>query len=187
MTAVVVAEAVAIALLAVLVAGLLRSHAELADVVRHRLPPPSLPAPAAPLGVALGGAAPPIRGVDPGGGDASVDLASAPVLVAFLTGGCRECARWWAALAGAQGRHLGPAVAVVTPDPSTEPAGALRRIVPADLAVVMSSDAWDAYGVQVASTFVLVTDGVVRAAGRAETWDDLATIVGRAPDLSPGT
>ena len=183
MVALVVIEAVAIALLAVLVFGLLRNQARLSPAPPRIAPLSSPVAAFQPLGC-VGSLAPAISGVDPAG--APVTVAVGPgadtVLLAFLTEGCRECAMWWRTLGAGHRTLLGPSLAVVTPSPSTERAEAVRRIAPAGLFVVMSSETWEAYGVSAASTFVLVEGGQVRAGGRAYTWDDLAGVMATAGD-----
>jgi hypothetical protein len=182
MTAVVVVLTVAVALLGILVFGLLRNQAQILALLRQS---PAAPAAApVPSLLPVGAPAPEVRGTSPTGAPARVDT-DGPVVLAFLTGGCQECARWWAALAHPDPRLSVP-VAVVTPSPSTEPPGALARVAPPGVGVVMATDAWDAYGVQVAGTVVVVAGGRLRAGGRASTWDDLAELLGRAGDLTAG-
>jgi hypothetical protein len=179
----VVIEAVAIALLGVLVFGLLRTQTRRTAAVPGRAPASNTgPAPQ-PLRC-VGAPAPAVAGVDPRGAPVTVAVGPGadPVLLAFLTEGCRECAMWWSALGSARRALLGPSVAVVTPSPSTERPEAVRRVAPAGLPVVMSSDTWEAYGVSAASTFVLVEGGQVRAGGRAYTWDELAAVMAAAGD-----
>lgn len=186
MTALVVAEGVAIALLGILVLGLLRNQGRILEILGEREPASDRQLTTT-LRVGFGGPAPQVAGVTPGGEAAEVDVASGSVLLAFLTEGCRECARWWEVLGNGQGHLLGPLLAVVTPSPATERAGALARVAPPGLPVIMSSEAWETYGVTMASTFVLVNDGRLVAAGRATTWDELAAIVSQSPGLTGGT
>ena len=186
MVAVVVIEAVAIALLAVAVFGLLRSQGRVLAALRDRAPAASPSAATYPL-PSSGAVAPPVVGVDPAGGPVTVAVArgTPPVLLAFLTEGCYECAWWWRALASDHRAIVLPSLAVVTPSPSTERPEGVRRVAPVGIPVVMSSETWEAYGVTVASTFVLVSGGLVRAAGRASTWSDLAAVVARAGEVCP--
>ena len=79
----------------------------------------------------------PISGVDPTGQVVSVVPDGATVY--FLTTWCEPCRPVWAALG--RGRDL-----VVTPDPSTENRRRVAELAPDGVQVVMSSDAWFAYG-----------------------------------------
>jgi hypothetical protein len=146
---------------------------------------------AAPLGpqlplrpAVLGGAAPPIDGVDPAGRPVRVDFpAVAPTLVAFLTSGCGGCQVFWRTLGDpGPARPLlpgDPALVVVTPSPALESSRAVRGRAAPDVVVVMDGDAWLAWGAQGAPWFAVVTGGVVSAEGRAGDWSDLATLVRR--------
>lgn len=199
-TVVVVIEAVAIVLLALAVVAVRRTHAKNVAVLRGgNLPgglsggaPPGAggtrapgvggtPAPPGtddPLSTRLpraGDPAPPLVGVDPRGLPASW-TPSGPAVLAFLTGECLPCRWWWQQLAGPAARLL-PEVVVVTPDPSTDDPAQVAQLAGDELRVVMASDAWAAYGVGGAGTFVAVRDGKVAAAGGAEGWDGLVALV----------
>ena len=198
MGAVVLIEAVAIALLFVIVGGLLRSHADILRAL-HR------------LGVDLDGGvavAPPrsVAGGRPGAGalatgdgraaadltgrsasDEAVRIAVGSVrhdtLLAFLTTGCATCATFWQAL-GAPGLAVpGDArVVIVAHDPAEESVSRVRSMAPRRVPVVMSSAAWEDYGVAYAPYFVYVSgpQGRVLGEGVAGTWDDLTSLLGQA-------
>jgi hypothetical protein len=198
MTALVSVETVLLVLLVVLVAGLLRSHAEilrrlgpgdLADD-EGRIAPPSETAAAA-----EGGIAPPseaARGADHPqpvavtgttvDGDAVTlafeGAASLPTLLAFLTTGCGTCGAFWETLGQ---RRLPPEVqtVIVTRGPDREQRSRLRTLAPDGVPVVMSSQAWGDYRVPGAPYFVLI-DGAVRGEGVATTWQALASLLGDA-------
>src|SRR5947208_2268345 len=146
MTALVSVETVLLVLLVVLVAGLLRSHAE----IMRRLGPvhdaPGVPAvpgvPAARNGDAV--SAPEVAGVTPDGD--AVKLAfegagTAPTLLSFLTSGCGTCAEFWETLG--EGRlPAGVRTVIVTHGPDRERPAKLRSLGPVGIPVVMSSQAW---------------------------------------------
>jgi hypothetical protein len=182
MTAIVSIETVLLVLLVVLVAGLLRSHAE----ILRRLGPdgggspiPPVPAPAAPR---RGGVpAPPLTGSTPGGDALSLSFtgdSGVPTLLAFLTSGCGTCAHFWERLEEAQ-LPLGVQKVIVTKGAETEQPGRLRKLAPAGIPVVMSSQAWHDYAVPGAPYFVLV-DGAVRGEGVATTSAALSSLVSDA-------
>jgi len=111
-------------------------------------------------------------------------MAGAWVVVLFLTSSCYGCRVLWDGMAR-QSPKTSPArgmppVVVVTPSPSTESARTVAGLAPEGLTVVMSSDAWHAYGVTRAPWCVVVAGGVVVADGPAPpTWDGVETL---APD-----
>jgi hypothetical protein len=193
MTALVSVETVLLVLLVLLVAGLLRSHAE----ILRRLGPPGepdgTPQPAAGRALAAGipQPAPGRRGADePAAAIAGTTLeddavtldfaggAGAPTLLAFLSSGCSTCAGFWERL-GERRLPDGVETVIVTHGPDRELPAKLRSIAPAGIPVVMSSDAWADYGVPGSPYFVLV-HGTVRGEGAATTWKGLASLVGDA-------
>lgn len=179
-TVIVATETMLLVLLVVLVAGLLRSHAELL----RRLGPAdseSLAHPAAsPVRAPGDGPAPALAGATPSGGAVALSFqgSGAPTLLAFLTSGCSSCARFWATLGE---ERLPPDVrtVIVTHGAERERPARLAALAPAGLPVVMSSRAWDDYGVPGAPYFVLV-DGGIRGEGVATGWPALASLVSDA-------
>ncbi len=185
MTAIVSVETVLLVLLLVLVAGLLRSNAEIlrrltsGEVGQPDGPP--VPALETAPARAPGAAAPALAGPTPSGDAVSLDFAAsggAPTLLAFLTSGCGTCAGFWAAL-GARPLPFAVRTVVVTHGAERERPGRLRDLAPRGMPVVMSSQAWRDYGVPGAPYFVLV-DGAIRGEGVATTWDALSSLVGDA-------
>jgi len=182
MVAIVSVETLLLVLLLLLVAGLLRSHAE----ILRRLGPPttqteSLQAPPTDSRRAVEGPAPALTGPTPGGDVVTLDFAggaAAPTLLAFLTSGCSSCARFWETLGE---RRLPSEVqtVIVTRGPDRERPARLRSLAPPGMPVVMSSGAWEDYEVPGAPYFVLV-HGEVRGEGVATTWPALASLVGDA-------
>ena len=186
----VAAQTVVLILMAVLIAGLLRSHAE---TLRR------LPAEPDEGGQDLGDATPELQIVAPPereqdefpatdvagatlAGDAvKVSLApGAPhTLLAFLSSGCLTCANFWNALQPEVREPL-PGNArpiIVTKDTAFESPSKLRELAPADVPLVMSSTAWDDYAVPVAPYFVYVgPDGQVLGEGAAESWPQITSL-----------
>jgi hypothetical protein len=183
MTAIVAVETVLLVLLVVLVAGLLRSHAEILRRLGQAGDPAQVPASprtrAPRTGAALMPA--PVTGSTPHGDAVALSFdgtASRPTLLAFLTSGCSTCAGFWETLAEPR---LPPGVetVIVTHGAERERPVRLRALAPDRIPVVMSSEAWEDYGVPGAPYFVLV-DGIVRGEGVATTWQALASLVGDA-------
>jgi hypothetical protein len=183
MTALVACESVLLVLLVVLVAGLLRSHAE---ILRRLGPAPAGETSGTALARAVpetvrrdrGTPAPDVAGITPDGGAIKLSLAGAsatPTLLAFLSSGCTTCHRFWEDLGERRlPGELG--LLVVTHDPSRESPSRLRALTPPGVTVVMSSHAYEEYGVPGAPYFVLV-DGSVRGEGVATTWAALESLL----------
>ena len=191
MTALIACETVLLVLLVVLVAGLLRSHAEIlrrlgpaptgdADVLAAPtagLRAPGVPAPRAGCRDP-GDPAPDVAGATPGGDAIKLSLSdgrAGPMLLAFLSSGCTTCRRFWD---GLRDRRLPGelGLVIVTHDQSRESRSRLRTLAPPGVTVVMSSAAYEQYGVPGAPYFVLV-DGGIRGEGVATTWAALESLL----------
>ena len=184
MVAIVSVETVLLVLLVVLVAALLRSHAE----ILRRLGPegtlaPRVPAPSA--GVRADTNAPGLAGTTPAGDAVSLSLSGGPTLLAFLSTGCTSCVSFFETLGE---RRVAPALqtVVVTRGSDREQPAKLRRLAGDRVPAVMSSQAWEDYAVPGTPYFVLVEDGEVRGEGVATTWDALASLVGEAIEEQRG-
>jgi hypothetical protein len=172
-------ETLLLALMALLVAGLLRSHAE----ILRRLGPDGdgaarLPEPPTGARERAGGPAPALAGSTPSGD--AVRLAfeggsSGPVLLAFLTTGCSTCAGFWDGLGDGQ-LPAGVQPVIVSHGTERESPARLGELAPDGVPVVMSSEAWRDYQVPGAPYFVLV-DGSIRGEGAATAWPALASLV----------
>jgi hypothetical protein len=206
-TALVAVETVAIALLALLVGGLLRSHAEilralhdLGVVLDDRHAGPGAPATAG-ASASRANAPPPttavtdaldVAGVTPAGDPIAVGVAGAAhhTLLAFLSSGCMTCAEFWALF---DDDHLavpaGARLVIVTKDAAHESASRIAGLAPATRPVVMSTEAWDAYEVPVVPFFVLVDgpQGRVVGSGAAATWEQVASLINQANADAGGT
>jgi hypothetical protein len=188
-------ETVVLVLLTVLVAGLLRSHAEILRRL-HNLGagldpdvPVSLRAastmPHAPDRV---GAATDVDGI--GLRDDAMHVAVADTkhrtLLAFLTSGCLTCRGFWDAFADPRALDIPRdlRLVVVAKDAHEESVSALRKLAADHLTVVMSSAAWEAYQVPGSPYFVLV-DGPerrVRGEGTGTTWAQVWNLLRQAAD-----
>jgi hypothetical protein len=182
-TLVVVIEAVVIVLLAVLVAGLLKSHAEILRQLNA-------------LGVSEDGSmSPPTRGglprttgfekaptttltgVDLAGGPMtlSIEHGKGSTLLAFLSSGCLSCETFW--------REFQRDFELPTPDtrtviltkgPATESPGRLRELAPPKLPLLMSDEVWNTFKVPMTPYFLLVDgEGLVIGEGAAASWQHL--------------
>jgi len=197
-------ESVVLVLLVILVAGLLRSHADILRALHSlgaRVGDPDAPDGASPVSSrvaepvraepprtgrgAPGRPAADVVGVSPSGEAVGIGVGGTDTLVAFLSSGCGTCAAFWQSLAAGAHRDLAPAqVLVVTRDPAEESTSALARLVPAGVRVVMSSAAWDDYAVPGSPYFVYVDGGArtVVGEGTASTWDQLVSLCSQARD-----
>lgn len=142
MTVLVSVETVLLVLLVVLVAGLLRSHAE----ILRRLGPGDdqsrpLAVPSAPTRSATELRPAAVAGPTPSGDVVTLAFdgaGSRPTLLAFLTSGCSTCAGFWETLGE---RRLPPDIqtVIVTHGSERERPGRLRKLAPDGVPVVMSS------------------------------------------------
>lgn len=180
MTVIVSIETVLLVLLIVLVAALLRSHAE---ILRRLGAEDASPLPAPPRsGLRAETAAPDLAGVTPAGDAIQLSFEGpgpGPTLLAFLSTGCTSCAGFFETLG--ESRAL-PEVrrVIVTRGSDREQRAKLRSLAPETVAVVMSSEAWEDYAVPGSPYFVLIEDGAVRGEGVATTWQALSSLLGDA-------
>ena len=188
MTALVAVETLLLVLLILLVAGLLRSHAE---ILRRLGPPDGEPPAADDPGLVVRQqaparrddqlAAPDVAGATLAGDSVKVSLApgSPPTLLAFLTSGCTSCGNFWSAFGSGEIDELAPGVRVVAvaKDGSHESPSRLRELAPAGLPVLLSSAGWDAYSVPGSPYFVYVEDGSIQGEGSATQWPQLASLL----------
>jgi hypothetical protein len=194
-TAVVVIEAVAIALLGLLVAGLLRSHAEILRQL-HALGVgmDHTPTDGGKLELANGVAAPresanpafDLAGETPGGDAVAMSIVGSAenTLLAFLSAGCLTCAGFWKDFQKPQdlGLPSGVKLVVVTKAASDESLSQVRRLTPGQVPVVMSTAAWNDYGVPGAPYFILVggPSGLVVGEGSSSSWSEVRGLMTQA-------
>lgn len=173
-------------LLAVLVAGLLRSHARILTTLYQQGTPvggrPSIPQPVS-IAKRPTPAATDLVGVTPNDETVSISLgAGVDTLLAFLSGGCSVCGELWGAVpSGEAALPDRTRIVVVTASPDRESPSRIRRLVAPGTTVVMSTDAWQDYRVPGAPYFVLVdAAGGIAGEGSAQSWQQVASLVGTA-------
>lgn len=208
MTALVVLEGVVILVLALLVVGLLRSHAEILrrlhdlgagldpDAAPPAQPAATNPQPGRDFRVMPQVPSPPDRE----GFTAAADLAGAGVaddaltvrvtgvqhdtVLAFLSSGCLTCQRFWEAFRKPKKLGLRPDVrlVVVTKGSNEESPATIAELAPAGIPLVMSSQAWTDYGVPGSPYFVFVhgPSGRVRGEGTGPDWDQVSSLLEQA-------
>jgi hypothetical protein len=202
-TAVAVILGVVVAVLALLVVGLLRSHAEILRAL-HELgigedgTPTGTRSAAAPFQVRPGVSLPrtegateavaDLAGVDPWGDPTTVAVAGVGhrTLLVFLSSGCLTCQDFWEAFADPSNLGLRADVrpVIVVKDAAQESIGRVQELAPAAVPVVSTNDAWEAYSIPVAPYFVLV-DGPgerVLGEGAAATWEQVRNLLNQALD-----
>lgn len=184
--------AVVLALVVVLVAGLLRSHAMILRSLHDLgvdIDPDATPRRAGvtvPRPRSVARAAADIRGTSPQGDAVSIAVVGVEraTLLAFITSGCTTCLDFWNAFADGQAASApgGARVVIVTKGPEAESPGRLGKFAPRDVPIVMSSDAWEAYDVPVAPYFAYVDGlaGEVVGEGAAATWGQLVQMMEQA-------
>lgn len=194
MTALVIVEAVVIVMLVILVAGLLKSHAEIlrrldslgaaedrADEARSRRPT-TTGMQSAPSDH-LAGAAP-----DGSAVNVSLTHGDGETLLAFLSTGCASCLVFWEEFAG---RPQLPTpttrLVVVTKGSSAESPAKVGELAGTQTRVVMSDDVWDEFKVPVTPYFMLVDrNGRVVGEGSATNLERLLDLFRRSvADATP--
>jgi hypothetical protein len=192
MTALVVVETAAVLLLGLLVAGLLRSHAEILrrlhdlGVMYGEEPDPASSTRRDRSPRAPDRQDPPSRvtGVTPAGGAVSiaVDRPGEQTLLLFLSSGCTRCGTFWEA---ARNGNVPIRTVVIARDSDEESPTRLLELAAPDGEVIMSSAAWDAYRVPGSPyAIVLGATGDITGEGTANTWEQLWSLVRQAGDDS---
>jgi len=211
MLALVVLEALLIVVLGVLVVGLLRSHAEIlrrlhelgagvyedddADAasgvtstieLRERPEIRTRDGVPEPREVATVGGHD-VSGVTPTGSGKAVGVVGTEhsTLLAFLSSGCGTCVDFWRAFASGQAADLpgrDTRLVVVTKGPEDESVSAVRELASDRHVTVMSSEAFDDYGVPVSPYFILVDGptGQIVGEGAAANWSQVANLLRQA-------
>ncbi len=201
--ALVVVTTFLVLLLGLLVAGLLRSHA---DILRslHELgvgvgDPASgsrnpeggagtgpVPIDLAPSGAPALGPAPAVAGLTPDGNAAAFapDNSDRLTLLGFLSSGCTSCAGFWRAFGQPEQLRLpdGTRVVIVTKGPELEITAQVQAMATGNVPVIMSTEAWHDYQVPGSPFFVLVDGASGRKVGQgvANHVSQLVELVRRA-------
>lgn len=202
MTILVTALTVVVVVLAVLVAGLLRSHATIlrrlhelgagvepgAAVVPAARPAPAATGPRRPAGVPAtapaGRAGSDLVGTSPSGDPVAIRVREVDhdTVLAFLSSGCTTCAGFWEAFGEGVPLPGGARLVVVVRDLVEESPALLDHLVPGGVTVVCSSAAWDDHGVP-GSPYVVHVDGAsgrVRGEGTGGSWEQVARMLADA-------
>jgi len=184
-------ETVLLVVVGILLVGVLRSHAELL----RRLDGQGEGAASAPRWsdtprLADGLPQPPARDAaeafDIAGETLSGDAVKVAVLgvqgstlLAFLSSGCLGCGAFWEALGALPEVPGGARVVIVTKDTELESPSKLLELAPDEVPLVMSTQAWDRYGVAGSPYFVLVDgpSGRVAGEGTATSWPQVASLL----------
>jgi hypothetical protein len=193
LTSLVIVETIVLALLAVVVVSLLRSHAELLrrlpepddehehvhdhDASQRTVLSPDLPAPKR-----IASRAHDVAGTTLDGDQVVVSAASGTnTLFAFLSTGCLTCQGFWDGLQPAAREPLPgeTRVVVVVKDPAFESPSRLAKLAPTDVPVIQSSAAWEDFGVQMSPYFCFVDGrtGELRSEGAAMTWHQVSSLL----------
>ena len=105
-------------------------------------------------------------------------------LLAFLSSGCLTCRGFWDAFdrPDTLGLPADVRLVVVTKDAAEESLHTLRELAPRDLAVVMSSAAWEHYTVPGSPYFALVDGAAGRVVGEGTgaSWDQVQSLLAHA-------
>jgi hypothetical protein len=105
----------------------------------------------------------------------------ANTLIAFLSSGCFTCLGFWEGLREGEAERVPFAdrVVVVVKDPDMESPSKLRELAPEGMPVIMSSSAWEAYGIPLSPYFVYVDgpSGQVRSEGSASSWEQVGSLL----------
>lgn len=201
MTVVVILEAVLLAVLTVLVAGLLRAYA---NVLRrlHKLDGGDAAASApAPFQVAPGVPAPAttsvegrdewaeahdVTGTTPDGEILALRTVGTEYdsVLLFLSSGCATCATFWAELDDPAGLLLpgNTRLVVLTRGPEHESPDQIAQLAPRGVDVVLSTQAWTDFEVP-GSPYVVLVDGAtgrVRGEGTGQSWTQVAELLARS-------
>ena len=200
MAAVLIIQTVAIILLAVLVVGLLRSHAEILRQL-HQLGAGIDPDAGA--GVTSPVAAPvrrtastgfDVTGTTPADEEVRIGVVGArqSTVLAFLSSGCQTCGSFWDTFA-APGRLAvpdsaqlavpgGARLVVVTKGPEIESPSRIGELAPRAFPVVMSTEAWLEYKVPATPYFVYIDgpSGRIIGEGSAQTWEQVVSLWSQA-------
>jgi len=137
-------------------------------------------------GRALGAEVTDIVGVTPGGDAVSISLTTTPLtLVAFLSSGCLSCRDLWDAVdtdGQAAARSMGARLVVTTLGADEESPARVAELAGATVTTILSSEAWEAFGVPASPYFALVDGrgGRVVGEGSGHSWPQVQRLLAQA-------
>ncbi len=199
MTALVIGLALVVLLLAVLVAGVLRSHAEILKALHDLGAGLDLEASADPVAATQSGVQAPRRpqstvpeavlGETLDGEQVALPLRGAATLLAFLSSTCTTCQGFWSAFAqGVPATPGGARLAVITRDLAEESRQRLADRAPAQVPLICSSQAWDALDVPGSPYFLLIdAEGAAIGEGSGASWPQVVDLLAQAHQDQPGS
>lgn len=183
--------AAVVAMLTVLVLGLLRSHAAIlrrlhaldAGEVGASLPVVG-PGVVAPTPDEPGRAGVDIFGTAPDGSALSIAVTGVThdTVVAFLSSSCATCESFWDEFREGVARPEGTRLVIVAKGQEHESPAELAALAPSDVPMVMSSEAWEEYGVP-GSPYVVYVEGAssrIRGEGTGGTWAQVAKLLAQS-------
>ena len=197
-TIVLTVETVVLLMLVILVAGLLRSHAEILrrlhvldggidegdDAHDSEAPVPfttrsdvsNLSGPRSGVADVVG------RGLRDDAISVNVRGVAHKSLLAFLSSGCVTCHEFWEAFRSDPGLPSSVRLVIVTQDLEAESPSRLLELAPPSVLVVASSAAWSAYAVPGAPYFVLIDgpSGHVLGEGTGVRWSQVLALLGES-------
>jgi len=186
-------ETFVLVLLTLLVAGLLRSHAEILRRIAETEGTSLAGAPDLPPGRDQATPATDVAGTTPHGDAVKVAVTGLRenTLLAFLSTGCLPCVPLWRSLSSPNPPVFPDRTRLVllTKDRSHESVSKLRELAPEGTQVVMSSAAWEHYGVKGSPYFIYVdgASGHVHSEGTAGSWEQVLSLLQDALlDAGPG-
>lgn len=194
MIAIVIAEGIAIVLLALLIVGLLRGHAQILRTLHEAglgdpAEDPKVGPQELPFGVQPGTAVlrenashgRDVAGETPDGDAAALRIVGAEQdsLIAFLSSGCLTCQTFWQEFADGVKLPGRARLVIVTKGRGEESVSALRSLAPRGIPVIMSTESWEGYGIPMAPYFIYVDgrSGNVRGEGAASTWEQVDNLM----------
>ncbi len=192
MTWLVAVNSAVVILLALLVVGLLRSHAHVISLLSEagieygdRTDHSIRPADGVQLERQSQDAAPSrIEGRSLDGEPVNAAIRGVPgrTLLAFLSSGCTVCQDFWEAFAQRVALPADTRLQIVVRDPSDESLSELRSLASPAVPVVMSTQCWKSFNVPGSPYFVVVDGptGVVTGEGSALTWSNVERLLGTA-------
>jgi len=190
-TAVVVGLALVVVVLGVLVAGLLRSHAEILKALHELGAGLELDRAGGPVPVTIDGVMPPrmggaaapdsLIGATLDGESVAYSLAAGSTLLAFLSSGCTTCRTFWSTFGSGQPAvPAGARLLVVVRDLDEESESELRSRQPATVPLVASTSGWDGFDVPGSPYFILVQDGRITGEGSGASWSQVCDLLSQA-------
>lgn len=194
MTALLVVVIFVVVILGLLVAGLLRSHAEILRTLHDMGYGENRQTARVELKTREGVAAPrpnatparDVMGTTPAGTSIKVGVVGTDhtTLLAFLTTSCATCRSFWEAFADPELELPGTEtrLVIVTKGLDQESESLLRKLAPRHVPTVATNQAWDDYEVPVSPYFILVDgpSGTTLGEGAAGSWRQVASLLRQA-------